>query len=77
MVLECENGTYIFPGDAIYTPENLGPPAMAPGIVKDTAAFFRAAEKVQKLKEKTNAKVIFPHDAYLLDSWKTAPHFYD
>jgi glyoxylase-like metal-dependent hydrolase (beta-lactamase superfamily II) len=77
MVLECENDTYIFPGDAIYTAENLGPPAKAPGIVRDTAAFFRTAEKVQRLKEKTNAKMIFPHDAYMLDTWETAPRFYD
>ncbi len=52
MVLECEGGTYIFPGDAIYTPENFGPPAKAPGIVKDTAAFFRCAEKVRKIQQK-------------------------
>jgi glyoxylase-like metal-dependent hydrolase (beta-lactamase superfamily II) len=76
MVLECEGGTYIFPGDAIYTPENLGPPAKAPGIVKDTAAFFRCVEKVTELQKKTNAKIIYPHDNTIEQNWKLAPYFY-
>ena len=76
MLLECEGGSYIFPGDSIYCPENYGPPAKAPGIVKDTAAYFVCVEKVRKLEKKYNAQLIYPHDATLEDEWKTAPYFY-
>jgi glyoxylase-like metal-dependent hydrolase (beta-lactamase superfamily II) len=76
MILECEENTYIFPGDALYCDENLGPPAKAPGIVKDTAAFYRSAEKVQRLKEKYNAIMVYPHDSTMEDHWELAPHWY-
>lgn len=76
MMLELEGGTYIFPGDAIYTPANFGPPARAPGIVKDTAAFFRCAEKVRKLQKKFDATIVYSHDPEIIDKFKLAPYFY-
>lgn len=76
MLLECEGGAYIFPGDAIYTAENYGPPVKAPGTVQDMVAYYNCVDKVRKLEKQYNAQIIFPHDNQLEEQWKLAPHFY-
>ncbi len=76
MLLECEENNYFFPGDAIYCPENFGPPAKAPGIVRDTAAFYRCAEKALKIQQEYNAIMVYPHDAYMEETWELAPKWH-
>lgn len=71
-----EEGTYIFPMDAVYTSEIYGPPAKAAGLVHNRDDYFRSIEKVRFLAEKYNATVVPGHDANLFKSLKKAPEFY-
>jgi glyoxylase-like metal-dependent hydrolase (beta-lactamase superfamily II) len=78
LVVELKNeGTLIFPQDAIYTRANFGPPAKASGIVHDSLAFFASIEKVRELSKKHNGKVIFSHDMEFFQTLKLAPDYYD
>lgn len=76
MVLHCEERTYVFPSDAIYTARNFGPPAILPGLIDDTRGFWQSIDKVKKLKEKYDAVIVYPHDLDQLNQMKTAPYFY-
>ena len=77
MILHCEKNTYIFPSDAIYTARNFGPPAIKPGLIADTRGYWKTIKRISDLKEKYNAKIIYPHDLDQLNSLKLAPYFYD
>lgn len=72
-----KDGVLIFPSDAIYTRANYGPPAKLSGIVYDSLSFFESIEKVRRLAEKHNAKVMFPHDMEFFKTLKLAPQCYE
>lgn len=71
-----EEGTFIFPMDAIYTSENYGPPARASGLVHNRDDYFRSIEKVRFLANKYNATVVPGHDARIFKALRKAPEFY-
>ncbi len=71
-----EEGTLIFPQDAVYTRENYGPPAKASGIMYDNLAFFESIEKIRNYEKKYNAKIMFSHDMEFFQNMKRAPQYY-
>lgn len=78
LIVQLENeGTLIFPMDAIYTKENYGPPAKMSGIAYDNLSFLKSIEKIRVLQKKYNAKVMFSHDMQFFKTLKVAPEFYD
>jgi N-acyl homoserine lactone hydrolase len=78
LMVELKNeGTLIFPSDAIYTRANYGPPAKLSGIVYDSLSFLESIEKVRRVATKHGAKVMFPHDMEFFKTLKTAPECYD
>lgn len=77
LMVHLENeGTLIFPADALYTQENYGPPTKMSGIIYDSVAFRASIEKIRALQEKHNAKVMFSHDMPFFKKLKLAPKFY-
>ncbi|WHH58180.1 N-acyl homoserine lactonase family protein [Petroclostridium sp. X23] len=76
LVLHLDEGTVIFPSDAVYMSKNYGPPATRPGIVYDTLGFDKSIRKLYSLQKKYNAKIIFPHDSEQFSTLKQAPYFY-
>lgn len=76
VMLHVEEGTFIFPMDAVYTSEIYGPPARAAGLVHNRDDYFRSVEKVRFLADKYNATVVPGHDAPIFKSLKKAPEFY-
>lgn len=78
LMVHLENeGTLIFPMDAVYTKENYGPPAKMSGIVYDSLSFLKSIEKIRSLQKKYDAKVMFSHDMQFFKTLKVAPLFYD
>jgi N-acyl homoserine lactone hydrolase len=78
LMVETKNdGTLIFPSDAVYTRANYGPPAKLSGIVYDSLSFFESMEKVRRLAKEHNAKVMFPHDMEFFKTLKIAPRCYE
>lgn len=80
MVVHGENGIYVLPSDAVYGPENYGPPAHMSCCFYDSVAFLNSIEKVRKEVDKYKAKIFFSHDDYSGEYWQTlklAPNFYD
>jgi glyoxylase-like metal-dependent hydrolase (beta-lactamase superfamily II) len=71
-----EDGTLIFPADAIYTSANYGPPPRASGIVYDSLSYFQSIAKLRNLERKHNAKVMFAHDMPFFETLKKAPEYY-
>lgn len=71
-----EEGTFLFPMDAVYTNEIYGPPAKASGLLFDRTQYFKSIEKVRMLQKKYNATMIPAHDWDLFKTLKKAPKFY-
>jgi len=72
-----QTGTIIFTSDAIVMRENFGPPPRLPGIIYDSRAFYKTVEKVRKIKNKYNAKIIHPHDPEQFSTLRISPAYYD
>jgi glyoxylase-like metal-dependent hydrolase (beta-lactamase superfamily II) len=68
-----ESGTMIFTSDAVYMGDADGPPATPAANVNDLSAWYGSVEKVRNLAEKTDATVVFGHDADQLHSMRRAP----
>ena len=77
MVRTEKNGNFIFASDAVYSPYNFGPPVVLPGLCIDPEAYKANVERLDKMKEKYNAKIIFGHDVEDLKKWKLSPYFYE
>lgn len=71
-----ETGTIIFTSDAIYMGDSYGPPATPAAIVNDLSAWYSSVEKIRAIAEKSNAMVVFGHDAEQLRSMRRAPDGY-
>jgi N-acyl homoserine lactone hydrolase len=71
-----QEGTLIFPADALYTQENYGPPTKMSGIVYDSVSFRASIEKIRALQQKYNAKIMFSHDMPYFKTLKLAPRYY-
>jgi glyoxylase-like metal-dependent hydrolase (beta-lactamase superfamily II) len=68
-----ETGTMIFTSDALYMGESYGPPAIPAAIVSDLSAWYASVEEIRGIAEKSDATVIFGHDADQLRSLRRAP----
>lgn len=68
-----ETGTMIFTSDAIYMGDSYGPPPVPAAIVNDLSAWYASVEKIRGIAERTNATVVFGHDAEQLRSLRLAP----
>ncbi len=72
-----ETGTIICTSDAIATRMNYGPPLRLPGVVYDSVAFYRDAEKVRRLQNRYGAQVFFGHDQEQYEKeMRKFPEFY-
>ena len=69
----ADSGTMIFTSDAIYMGDSYGPPATPAAIVNDLGAWYSSVEKIRGIAEKTDATVVFGHDADQLRSLRLAP----
>jgi N-acyl homoserine lactone hydrolase len=69
----ADSGTMIFTSDAIYMGDSYGPPATPAAIVNDLGAWYSSVEKIRGIAEKTDAMVIFGHDAAQLRGMRLAP----
>ena len=67
------SGTMIFTSDACYMGDSYGPPATPAAIVNDLGAWYSSVEKLRTIAEKSNATVVFGHDAAQLHSLRRAP----
>jgi N-acyl homoserine lactone hydrolase len=76
MVHLKNEGTLIFPSDALYTQENYGPPTKMSGIMYDSVAFRDSIEKIRALQKRYNAKIMFSHDTPMFKTFKLAPEYY-
>ncbi len=68
-----DQGTMIFASDSLYLSESYGPPPIAAGIVYDTVAWFASVEKIRSIQHKTDATVVFGHDANQIKELRTGP----
>jgi glyoxylase-like metal-dependent hydrolase (beta-lactamase superfamily II) len=68
-----ETGSMIFTSDAVYLGESYGPPAMPAAIVNDLSAWYASVEKIRDIAGKSDATVVFGHDAEQLRSMRRAP----
>jgi len=76
MVHLKQEGTLIFPSDALYCTENYGPPTKMSGIVYDSVSFRASIEKIRALQQKYDAKVMFSHDLAFFNTLKLVPQYY-
>ncbi|ALE73058.1 N-acyl homoserine lactone hydrolase [Pseudonocardia sp. Ae168_Ps1] len=69
----ADSGTMIFASDSLYLKESYGPPPIAAGIVYDTVAWFNSVDKIRAIQERTDATVVFGHDANQIKELRTGP----
>ena len=77
ILVELNEGNFIFPSDVCYSKENYGYPIKPNGKVYDSIGFIKEIEKLHHLAEKYNAKVMFPHDISEFLTYKKAPYYYE
>jgi len=78
LIVHLENeGTLIFPMDAVYTEKNYGPPIKLSGIVYDNISFVNSIEKIRNLHKKYDAKIMYSHDMPFFKTMKLAPQYYN
>lgn len=58
-----ETGTMIFTSDAVYMSTSFGPPAVGAAVVYDNLAWLDSVEKLRRIQQESNAKMVFGHDA--------------
>lgn len=68
-----DTGTMIFTSDAIYMGDSYGPHVMPAAIVNDLNDFYASVEKIRGIAERSDAIVVFGHDAEQLRSMRRAP----
>jgi glyoxylase-like metal-dependent hydrolase (beta-lactamase superfamily II) len=69
----ADTGTMIFTSDAVYMGESYGPPATPAAIVNNLEQFYSSVEKLRGIQEKTNATMVFGHDAEQIHQLRVAP----
>jgi glyoxylase-like metal-dependent hydrolase (beta-lactamase superfamily II) len=77
MQVEAASRTFVFPSDAMYAAENLGPPVRLPGSVYDSLGFRKTAEWLMFMRDSLGALIVFPHDPEQFASLSTAPYWYE
>lgn len=80
MITLDSEGTFILTSDAVDTKENYGPPARLPGslstVPPDSLGWVRSVEKIRRLAQKYDAKLVFSHDPEQWKTLKRAPSYY-
>jgi glyoxylase-like metal-dependent hydrolase (beta-lactamase superfamily II) len=69
-----DSGTMIFTSDAVFMGASYGPPVFPGVLVHNLEQFYASVEKLRAIQEKTNATMVFGHDAYQIHQLRTAPH---
>jgi N-acyl homoserine lactone hydrolase len=69
-------GTMIFTSDAVYLNAAYGPPSVGPAVVYDSLAWLDSVEKLRGIAEKSNAQLVFGHDAEQMKTLRLAPDAY-
>lgn len=72
-----QSGYYLFTSDAVYSSYNYGPPVVLPGLCVDPDAYRNNVEKVRKLQEEYDARIIFSHDVSEFETLKKSPICYE
>ena len=74
----ANSGTMIFTSDALYRSESWGPPATGAAIVWNNLDWLRSVEKLRTIAEKSNATMVFGHDADQMKTLRTGvDDYYD
>jgi glyoxylase-like metal-dependent hydrolase (beta-lactamase superfamily II) len=68
-----DSGTMIFTSDAVYMGESYGPPSAPAAIVNNLEQWFQSVEKLRGIQEKTDATMVFGHDAQQIKELRKAP----
>ncbi|MBV6756645.1 N-acyl homoserine lactonase family protein [Rhodococcus opacus] len=71
-----DSGTMIFTSDSVFLGENFGPPVAKPGFVTDLRMWFASVEKLRQIQERTDATMVFGHDAEQVPRLKRAPEMW-
>lgn len=77
MIVQTELRTLVFPSDAMYAAENMGPPVRAPGVIYDSLGFRETADRLQQMRDELGALVVFSHDPGQFATLMTAPEWYE
>ena len=77
VLVHLENKTYLFPGAAMPSHENYGPPEICPSLVYDRQGFFRTAQILCRLQLEYGAELIYAHDPAQFSGIKKAPYWYE
>ncbi|MBQ3122609.1 MAG: N-acyl homoserine lactonase family protein, partial [Firmicutes bacterium] len=57
-----ESGTIIMTSDAVYVPENFGPPISTPGLCHNREDYIKTVEWIAKLRDANNATIWYGHN---------------
>jgi N-acyl homoserine lactone hydrolase len=68
-----DSGTMIFTSDAVYMGESYGPPATPAAIVNNLEQFYASVEKLRDIQVRTDATMVFGHDAEQIHKLRLAP----
>jgi glyoxylase-like metal-dependent hydrolase (beta-lactamase superfamily II) len=68
-----DSGTMIFTSDAVYMGASYGPPVVPASIVANLEDFYASVEKLRGIAERTNATMVFGHDAEQIHQLRVAP----
>ena len=72
-----ENGTAIFPSDAVYNAMNFGPPAVLPGMCARPEEYGNSIEKCRRIAEAEHGTVFFSHDVNTFKTYRKSPEWYE
>jgi glyoxylase-like metal-dependent hydrolase (beta-lactamase superfamily II) len=68
-----DSGTMIFTSDAMYMGDSWGPPSTPAAIVNNLEEWYSSVEKLRGIQERTDAQMIFGHDADQIHHLRVAP----
>lgn len=69
----ADSGTMIFTSDAVFMGASYGPPVFPGVLVNNLEQFYASVEKLRAIQDKTNATMVFGHDADQIHQLRTAP----
>lgn len=72
-----ENGTAIFPSDAVYNAMNFGPPTVLPGMCARPDEYGNSIEKCRRIAEAEHGTVFFSHDVNTFKTYRKSPEWYN
>ncbi|GAW51840.1 MULTISPECIES: N-acyl homoserine lactonase family protein [unclassified Nocardioides] len=76
MTVELAGGSFIFPSDAVYMAESMGPPAHPGGAPYDSLGFVDTVDRLTYLRDRSAATIVFPHDPDQFATLQLAPRWY-